>query len=327
VKGGPGSSSGSESSAGPLEAALLIDEPVIDEHCRRRPAEPLRRYVAHYTGYRQRGVPPARHRGLPSPYLTLIFTLDEPLVILAHPDPRQPPGHFGTLLGGLHSAPALITHDGAQSGIQVALRPLGARAVLGVPAGELAEIDVPADAVLGGACAELRARTLAAPGWPERFAVLDEVLLRLMRQGLMRHGPMAPARPEPEAAPEVRWAWRELLASGGTLRVTDLAAETGWSARHLTSRFRAEIGLTPKAAARVIRFDRARHLMIRHALSISGAAPADNGHRLADLAATCGYFDQAHLAREFRSLAGCPPSQWFTEEVSQRGRDLDWTEE
>jgi len=33
-----------------------------------------------------------------------------------------------------------------------------------------------------------------------------------------------------------------------------------------------------------------------------------------DLAAACGYFDQAHLAREFRALAGCPPSQWITEE-------------
>ena len=39
-----------------------------------------------------------------------------------------------------------------------------------------------------------------------------------------------------------------------------------------------------------------------------------HGYRLADLAAACGYFDQAHLAREFRALAGCPPSQWITEE-------------
>ena len=36
---------------------------------------------------------------------------------------------------------------------------------------------------------------------------------------------------------------------------------------------------------------------------------------MADLAAACGYFDQAHLAREFRSLAGCPPSQWLAEEL------------
>ena len=316
MKGGPGSAAGRESSAGGPVDEQIVGERVVDELRRQRPAGPLRPYVAHYTGYRQRGVPPARHRGLPSPFLTLIVTLDEPLVMLAHPDPRQPPGTFGTLLGGLHSAPALITHDGAQSGIQVALRPLGARALLGLPAGELAEIDVPAEAVLGGVCTELRTRAVAAAGWPERFAILDQILLRVMTR----------ARPEPDTAPEVGWAWRQLVASGGTLRITDLAAETGWSGRHLTSRFRAEIGLTPKAAARVIRFDRARQLLIRQARSIPGAA-GDGGHRLADLAAACGYFDQAHLAREFRSLAGCPPSQWLTEEVSQRGRDLDWTEE
>ena len=268
--------------------------------------------MAYYTGYRQRGVPPARHRGLPSPFLTLIFTLDEPLVMLAHPDPRQPPGDFGALLGGLHSAPALIIHDGAQSGIQVALRPLGARALLGLPAGELAELDLPAETVLGAACAELRARTVAATSWPERFAILDEILLRRARPGLAGLGSAGPgsAGLARSPAPEVAWAWRQLLASGGTVRIADLAAGTGWSGRHLTGRFRTEIGLTPKAAARVIRFDRARHLLIRRAQSIS----ADDGYRLADLAVACGYFDQAHLAREFRSLAGCPPSQWLTEE-------------
>ena len=176
----------------------------------------------------------------------------------------------------------------------MALRPLGARALLGLPAGELAELDVPAEAVLGGVCAELRDRVRAAAGWPERFAVLDQLLLR-------RIGSRA------EAAPEVSWAWHELLRAGGTVRVSALAAGTGWSERHLTGRFRAEIGLTPKTAARVIRFSRARNLLVRH-------VAADGQPSLADLAAACGYFDQAHLAREFRSLAGCPPSQWLAEE-------------
>src|SRR5580704_13645327 len=182
-------------------AGSTIDEPV-DEHRRRRPAGPLRPFVAYYTGYRQRGVPPALHRGLPSPFLTLIFTLDEPVVLLAHPDPRQPPGDFATLLGGLHSTPALITHDGAQSGIQVALRPLGARALLGLPAGELASLDVPAEAVLGGLCAQLRARALAAPGWPGRFAILDEILHRRLAATATKTATAATP-----AAPEVRFAW------------------------------------------------------------------------------------------------------------------------
>ena len=282
---------------------------MVDEHHRYIPAEPLRRYVAAYTGYRQRGLPPARHRGLPSPYLTLIFTLDEPLTIEAHPDPGQPPGEFGTLLGGLHSVPALITHAGAQSGIQVALRPLGARALLGLPAGELAELDLPAEAVLGGVCAELRDRVRAAAGWPERFAVLDEILLRSagLRGAGLRGAGLGWVGPGPGIAPEVSWAWRQLLREGGALRVSELAAGTGWSGRHLTSRFRAEIGLTPKAAARVIRFDRARKRLVRK-------LTAGGNYLLADLAAECGYFDQAHLAREFRALAGCPPSQWLAEE-------------
>jgi AraC-like DNA-binding protein len=297
---------------------------VVDEHHRYRPGEPLRRYVAWYTGYRQRGIPPARHRGLPSPYLTLIFTLDEPLTVEAHPDPGQPPGEFGTLLGGLHSAPALIRHAGAQSGIQLALKPPGVRALLGLPAGELADLDVPAEAVLGRVCAELRDRVRGASGWPERFAVLDEILLRqLLAQGMLAGGSeiRRPGGVAGPVAPEVLWAWRQLLRAGGSVRVADLAAGTGWSGRHLASRFRAEIGLTPKAAARVIRFDRARKLLVSRLAAASANSDAgsandggDSGYGLADLAADTGYFDQAHLAREFRALAGVPPSQWLAEE-------------
>jgi AraC-like DNA-binding protein len=296
-----GSTAGPGFSPGPRARQVTAGEPPVDEHCRAKPAEPLRPYVAWYAGYRQRGVPPARHRGLPSPFLTFIITLDEPLVMLAHPDPGQRPGEFATLLGGLHSAPALIAHDGAQSGLQVALRPLGTRALLGLPAGELAEIDVPAEAVLSDLCSELRFRVLEAAGWPERFAILDEILLRRMSADPAGAGARA------GVAPEVETAWRQLLASGGAIRAAELAEQTGWSSRHLASRFRAEIGLTPKAAARVIRFNRARHLL-------AARAARGGGYRLADLAVTCGYFDQAHLAREFRALAGCPPSQWLAEE-------------
>ena len=127
-----------------------------------------------------------------------------------------------------------------------------------------------------------------------------------------------------DVAPEVSWAWRQLLATGGGTRVSALAAETGWSSRYLTSRFRTETGLSPKAAARVIRFDRARRLL-------AGQVAAGGRPRLADLAVTCGYFDQAHLARDFRALAGVPPSQWLAEvfrnvQAAADGLDEDWTQ-
>jgi hypothetical protein len=66
-----------------------VGRDIVDEHVRRRPAESLRPYIGWYSGYRQRGVPPALHRGLPSPFLTLIFTLDEPLTIVEHPIPSS----------------------------------------------------------------------------------------------------------------------------------------------------------------------------------------------------------------------------------------------
>ncbi len=259
------------------------------------PVPPLRGLIAGYSGYRQHGLPPASHRGLPSPYLTLIITLDEPLIIASHPDPADPPGRYDTLAGGLHTTPAIVTHDGRQSGIQIALSPLGARALFGgMPAAELAGLDVPATEVLGAAAAELHERLRQAASWPGRFALLDRVLLR--RADL-----------DQQPAPDVTTAWRLLTRSGGTIRASELAAETGWSPRYLQRRLLAETGLTPKAAARVTRFDRARRLLQRR-------AAAGQAGTLASLAAECGYYDQAHLAREFRALAGCAPSAWLAQE-------------
>jgi AraC-like DNA-binding protein len=275
---------------------------VVNEGVRALPAAALRPFIAFYSGYRQAGVEPAVHRGMPSPYLTLIFTLDEPLTVVTHPDPGQPGGQFSTLLGGLHTVPAIITHQGWQSGIQVALSPLGARPLLGLPAGELAHLDVPAVDVLGPLAAEIQQRAQSVATWPERFAIVDQVLLRQLAS---RTGGGAVA---PEVSDEVGYAWRLLLRTGGAVRVSELADGCGWSTRHLHSRLQAETGLTPKAAARVVRFDRARRLLLRRRATEPGDA------LLADLAADCGYYDQPHLDRDFRALAGCSPTMWLAEE-------------
>lgn len=271
--------------------ASAVDPPV-SEAVRGRPAPPLRPFVAAYHGYRQRGVAPARHRGLPSPFLTLIFTLDEPLQISQHVDPRQRPGCYVSLVGGMHTSPALIRHDGAQSGIQLLVSPLGARALLGLPAGELTSTDLPAVDVLGPLAADVHEQLREAPSWAERFDVLDRMLQRRIGD-------------EPPLPAEVRYVWQRQLRSGGTIPVSELAADVGWSTRHLANRFRREVGLSPKAAARVIRFDKARHMLRPFAAGPVG---------LADVAADCGYFDQSHLTREFTALAGCAPSRWIVEE-------------
>lgn len=103
---------------------------------------------------------------------------------------------------------------------------------------------------------------------------------------------------------ELDGAWRLLTASNGTLKITRLAAEVGWSRRQFAERFRREFGLTPKIAARVMRFERANRMLRRP------ARPS-----LATVATVCGYFDQAHLTRDWHELAGCSPSRWLAEEL------------
>jgi AraC-like DNA-binding protein len=270
---------------------------VVNDSAEHVPAAVLRPFVAGWTGYRQEGERAAVHRGLPAPFLTVIFTLDDPLVIAAHPDPAQRPGSFQTLVGGLHTSPALIAYDGRQSGVQLAVTPLGARALLNMPAGELAGIDVHGSEIFGALAGQVQDRLREAGGWPERFAFLEQWLLDRVRQADERAGVGA----------EVSHAWRRLLRSGGTVPVSELVAETGWSDRHLRTRFQLETGLGPKEAARVIRFHRARRRLQQRAV-------AGEPLGLADLAADAGYFDQAHLNREFRRLAGCAPTTWLADE-------------
>lgn len=259
-----------------------------------RPAGPLHGLVTGAVGYGQTGLEPGVHRGLPSPALTLVVTLDDPLEVVAHPDPVQAPGRYDALVGGLHTVPALIAHPGRQAGLQLGLDPLGARRLLGAPAGELASLDCALAEVLGRAADELVQRVRAAGGWPARFAAVDDVLSRAAR-----------ARPDPPA--EVAEAWRLTLASRGRLRVAELARRVGWSERHLTARFRAETGLGPKEAARVVRFDGARHALTGRVAR--GAAPD-----LAGLAAAAGYADQSHLTRDWRAFTGLPPLRWLDAE-------------
>jgi AraC-like DNA-binding protein len=273
---------------------LDMAAPTVSESVRRLPAAGLRALIADYHGYRQVGQPPGRHRGLPSPFLTLIVTFDVPLVVAAHPRADQPAGRYDVLLGGLHTSPALIEVAGRQGGIQVAVRPLGARALFGVPAGELAEIDVHAADVVGASAGQTWEQMQAATSWPERFDIIDRWLL-------------ACSRLDRTPAAQLAEAWRLLAGPRPASSVERIAEAVGWSSRHLRNRIREETGLTPMAAARVARFDRARRLLQHRKTS---GRPVS----LADLAAATGYFDQAHLAREFRELAGCPPSQWLAEE-------------
>jgi AraC-like DNA-binding protein len=196
------------------------------------------------------------------------------------------------VVGGLHTAPALIEALTPQEGLQYALTPLGAQALLGVPAVELSGYAVDLVDVVGSRANRLLAELHDAPEWSERFRLVDDTLLE-------RLGGDDVAIP-----PEVAEAWRMIFASDGRIRVGTLATHVGWGRRHLSERFRIATGVTPKQAARIARFESVR------AVLTDPRRPS-----LAEIAVRCGYADQAHLAREWRALAGCSIGTWLREEL------------
>lgn len=91
----------------------------------------------------------------------------------------------------------------------------------------------------------------------------------------------------------------EILASGGTAPIAEIATRVGLGVRQLERRFGAAVGLTPKQFARVHR------VRTTAKLRLSGEAET-----WAACAAEMGFTDQAHMTREFRAATGRPPKRF-----------------
>jgi AraC-like DNA-binding protein len=253
------------------------------------PAPELRPFISHYAGFRVHGLTPGTHAGLPSRHAHLIIGLSDPIDVLRMPNPARRGGRFTALVSGLQEAPATVRRGNSFEGLHVFLRPLGVRAILGIRSSELASHCFELSDLWGPACADLVDQLRHACTWQARFAVLDAAFIRARIPG------------EPSAP--LSWAWRQLAASNGGEPIEHLARRIGWSRRHFTDRFRTELGVTPKSAARIFRFERACRLI------------KDQRLPLGSVAAACGYYDQAHMTRDWSALAGCSPRAWIARDL------------
>lgn len=274
--------------------AGLVEAPV-GEYVRGHPHPALAEHVLGYTGYRERSAAPVRRRQAPTGSCTLILSLGPPIRLHGPAGPTVPV----SFLAGMHDAAVITEFTGVQHGVQVDLTPLGVFTLLGRPMPELTNRAPHVDELEVPELATLPARLAEEPGWPQRFSRVDEALLRRLDASR--------ARPDPEVA----WAWDRLVGTAGAIGIQQLADGTGWSRRHLSNRFRTQVGLAPKPAARVLRFQRAAELLLPPGPDRRSGGRA--ARSVADVAATCGYADHAHLVREFRTLAGCTPTAYLAE--------------
>ena len=259
-------------------------------------APTLRSYVRNYTGYSERTADSLRRREVPSGDVTLILSPGPALQLPDPAEPARPAARHVSFVAALHDRYALVDHDGEQRGVEVRLTPIGAHLLFGLPMHELTNRVVELDDVLGPAGArELTEPLWDAPGWEQRFALLDAAFARLLAEA------RAPQ-------PELTWAWGRLRSTHGLAEVGGLAREMGWSHRRLIDRFRETVGMPPKALARILRFDR-----------VAARLRAVEEPRLAEVAYDCGYYDQSHLNRDFREFAGTTPSAYLAHRLPDRG--------
>lgn len=264
---------------------------VTDELVVRQADAGLRRHIGCYWGYAHHAPGPARQREALTAGVVLIFGLGPRLGLVDRADPARRPTWFGSFVAGLDDACTVIEHQGEMRGVQVDLSPIAARMIFRVPMCSLAREVVGLEDLLGPQGRRLEERLMELGTWEERFDLVEAAL----------GARLAAAQPPP---PDVEWAWRRLVASRGRLGVAELAAELGCTRKHLAARFREHVGLPPKLVARMLRF--------RHASDLLGASSAS----LAELAARCGYYDQAHMDRDFRDFAGTTPTTYRSEQVT-----------
>src|SRR5262249_35967594 len=177
---------------------------------------------------------------IPYPAATLVIDLGDELVV----DHASGESKRGSLAAGL--APGRVRVHGRDiECLQIRLSPVVAHAVLGASS-ELGGTVVALDALWGRGAERTQEQLRAIGSWDDRFAITEAALGRRLDAGRA-------------VDPEVAFAWEQMVSSWGQVRVEEVAAEVGWSRKRLWSRFRSQIGLTPKRAAQLVRFDHAAH--------------------------------------------------------------------
>lgn len=256
------------------------------------PARPLAGLVDTYIGYDERDTAFTRRHELPGLFAVLIVNLGDPITIIdtaGYVIPVRSGDGFGA---GLSEAYAVSETSGSQRGYQAMFTPLGARRFFGLPLHHLANRVFSLHDLLGAP----RARQLieglqTANDWATGFSHLETAIRS--RLAIEETFDLAGAR-------QSAWALRRLQQEGGRLSIAALADELGCSRKHLAAGFREHVGITPKTAARLLRFRQVLQL-------VDGADHVD----WSAIAQEAGYADQSHFSNDFRQITGRSPNAYL----------------
>jgi AraC-like DNA-binding protein len=237
-------------------------------------------------------LPPGRERILPTATVSLMVNLHED-EFRTYDAPEAPAAErtAGAVLAGPRSRHVVIDAEEQRSLVEVTFELGGALPLFGVPMSAVRDQLVELEALWGRDGRLLRERLLEVATAQQRLSLVEAVLCARLA-----------GQPKPNP----------LLAGAAAafergLPVAAVADEVGMLQRRFTRHFTESVGLTPKRYSRVRRLQR-----------VLGAVQAGVADSWAEVAATHGFADQAHLVNDFRELTGVTPTAYRSRSAAER---------
>jgi AraC-like DNA-binding protein len=255
---------------------------------RRKPRWPLSDFVELLWLYDGATPTHDRERLMPTGSMDIVINLmDDEIRVYANDDPASVRRFRGSVFVGPHSEYFVIDTAEQARVAGICFKPGGAFVVIRPPAVELQNSHVGLHDLWGRAASDIRERLLEARTPDDKFRAMEDCLLAQLARPLARH-------------PAVEYALGEIQARPGAQTVSAITDRIGLSPRRFIQVFSEQVGYTPKLFCRVRRFQQVLH-------AIHGRRSVD----WADVALSCGYFDQSHFIHDFRAFSGISPTSYL----------------
>jgi len=229
------------------------------------------------------------------------FQRDTPLAIY-HEEYMHPHGRYGIVfnfgdtlyldgqavhepvfLDGVNTISRRMGFFGKVELMGISFQEGGAYPLLGVPLHEVRNAITLLDVLHCPELLRLHARLQEAETFPARIHLLEGWLIQRFLPGREPH-PLIPA------------SLAVLQQTGGQFPIPELAREFAISQRQLERLYQAQVGVSPKQYAQLVRVETARLALKKL-----------REHTTTRLAMELGFYDQAHFIREFSAVVGMTP--------------------
>jgi AraC-like DNA-binding protein len=252
----------------------------------RVPRAPLSCFVENLWFYQDLEVDHTKEKLLPDASMELIIDLGEGAKKLYDRRNRKTYTDYNRCwVNGMQRQYLIIGAEPGSSMMGAHFRTGGAAPFFGFPLSELASHVVELDLIWKREILTLREQLLETESIDGKFDLLEIYLV---------------AKAQSRLAPD-----KTIAAALNTLRawpvtpLRELASKLGLSHKQMISCFDCRVGLTPKQTSRILRF--------RQALDVAYKASSIDW---SDIAAGCGYYDQAHMIHDFQEFAGMTPAEY-----------------